>query len=103
MTLDSYTKDIANTAQPENLVADTGTQWKFAREVIVQCPSGNSSPVSIGSRERQEFEIAAGEQQRIASVNRAGQSLKLDLSKIWVSAGTNGDDVTILLIDPSED
>lgn len=101
MKIDSYTKTIAATATPVNMVADTGKSWSDAREVIVTCPSGNTSDLTIGSKARQTFVVAKGTSLRLSEINRAGGSGRFELSDMWIKAGTNGDTVSILLVDPS--
>lgn len=102
MKLDSYLKDIAATATPENLVADSGKQWKFAREVWVGCPAGNTSDIQLGSRDRQALTVVKGTVQRLTAVLKGGAGQRYNLEEIFVSVGSNGDDVEIMVIDPSE-
>lgn len=102
--VDSYVKDIAASATPENLIADSGDQWKFAREIVLRAPSGNSSPLLIGTATRRAWTLAAGAELRLSTViNRMSQSTKYSLADIWVQAQANGDDVEILLLDPELD
>lgn len=103
MKLDSYSKDIAAAVTAENLVADGGKQWKFAREVWVGCPTGNTSDLLIGSKDRQGLTIPKGTVQRLSAVLKAGAGQRYNLEEIFVKAGTNGDDVEVMVIDPSED
>lgn len=101
MKIDSYAKDLAAATTPENLIADSGNQWRHAREVVITCPAANTSDLTIGSRERQDFVVAKGTSLRLSFINRTGQAGNYELANIWVKAGTNADDVQILLIDPS--
>lgn len=106
MRIDSYTKDIAAAATAENLIADASgslPQFKFARDVKIFCPSANTSDLLIGSKDRQAFTVLKGQSISLSEINRAGQSGKYELAEIFVKAGTNGDDVQILLIDPSDE
>lgn len=105
LTIDSYSKDIAAVATAEDIVADAGVKWKFAKDVILKAPAGNTSDILVGNRTRQAFPLlAAGDELRLSSIlNLMSASSKYDLSEIFVKAGTNGDDIHILLIDPSMD
>lgn len=104
LTIDSYSKDIAAAAAPEDVIADSGAKWKFALDVVIRCPSGNTSDLLIGNRTRQGFSVIKGTEMRLSTVlNRMSQSGKFKLEEIFVKAGTNGDDVEILLIQPSND
>ncbi len=106
LTIDSYSKDIAASATAENIVADSGgEQFKFAKDVILKVPAGNTSDMLVGNRARQAFPLlATGDEVRLSSIlNLMSQSAKFDLREIFVKAGTNGDDIHILLIDPSND
>jgi len=104
-TIDSYTKDIASAATAENAVADAGGDvFKFAKDVIIHCPAGNTSDLLLGNRTRQAFTIVKGTSQRIGSIlTRTSQAGKFDLREIFIKAGTNADDVEILLVEPSND
>lgn len=103
--IDTYTKDIAATATPENLIADAGgAQWKYAKRVILRAPASNSTALLIGNEDRRVWSLAAGAEVTLPSIlNRMSQSGKYDLAKIFVEAQTNGDDVDIILIDPSNE
>lgn len=104
MRIDSFTKDIAASSTPENLIADASgslPQFKFARSVIIACPSANTSAIQIGSKDRQNTTIPKGTALTLPEINRTGQSGKYELAEIFVKVGTNGDDVEITLIDPS--
>jgi hypothetical protein len=101
MKIDSYVKDIAAAATPVNLKADSGQVWANAKDVLIFCPSTNTSDLLIGSKSRQSFTVVKGQSVRLGEINRTGQSGKYDLGEIYVKAGTNGDDVQICLIDPS--
>lgn len=102
MTIEGYTKDIAATGTPVNAVAPSGVAYKFAKDVVIRCPAGNTSDLKIGSRARQEFTVAKGTNERMTTImNAMSQSGKFRLEEIFIKAGTNGDDVEILLIDPS--
>lgn len=104
MKIDSYSKDIAAAATAENLVADSGgDQFKYARQVLVRCPSANTSDLLIGNNKRQAFTIAKGTTHVFPVGNGPGGTGKYDLSQMYVKAGTNADDVEIILIDPSND
>lgn len=106
MKIDSFSKDIAASTTPENLIADASgslPQFKFARSVIIRCPSANTSDLLLGSKDRQNTTIAKGTSLTLPEINRTGQSGKYELAEIFVKAGTNGDDVEITLIDPSND
>ena len=104
MRIDSYAKDIAAAATAENLIADAGgAQYKFAKDVKIFCPTANTSDLKIGSSIRQEFTVVKGQSVSLSEINRAGQSGKYELAEIFVKAGTNGDDVQILLVDPSDE
>ena len=104
MRIDSFIKDLAAASTPENLIADSSgslPQFKFARAVIIRCPSTNTSDLSVGSKDRQSSLIIKGTSLELPEINRAGQSGKYELAEIFVKAGTNGDDVEVILIDPS--
>jgi len=103
MRIDSYVKDIASAATAENLIADSGAMPKFAKDVRVFCPSANTSDLLIGNEIRQAYSVLKGQSVILSEINRAGQSGKYELASIFVKAGTNGDDVQILLIDPSDE
>lgn len=103
MRIDSYTKDIAAAATAENIVADADAMPKRAKDVVIHCPAANTSDLLVGNELRQAFTVVKGTSLRLSDVNRAGQSGKYELDKIFVKAGTNGDDVQILLLDPSDD
>ena len=104
MKIDSYSKDIASTATPENMVADAGgDQFKFARQVLVRCPAANTSDIKIGNSKRQDFTVAKGTTHIFPTPNGAGQSSRYDLREMFVKVGTNGDDVEIILVDATND
>lgn len=105
MKIDSYTKDIAAAATAENCIADPATgmpQSRYARGVMIRCPSTNTSDLLIGSRARQAFTVAKGTTHVMPMPNGAGQASRYDLADIYVKAGTNADDVEIILIDPTD-
>ena len=93
----SYVKDIADANTPENLVPDDASIVK-ALKVVVQCPSGNTSDLLLGGKDAQLFVILKGTYFEIpdALIQTGNSSLK-ELSNIWVKAGTNGDDVIVLV------
>lgn len=105
--VDSYDKDIAASGTPENLIADPDlprVQWKYAKEVIIKTPTGNSGIVYLGSEDRQNFPLPANTEIRLSSIiNRMSQSGKFDLANIYVRVASNGDDINVLLIDPTND
>ena len=102
--LDSYTKDLAASATAENLVADSGAQWKFARSVIIRAVPGNTGNLTVGNVTRQATLLDGGEVLTLpVIINNAGASAKYALEEIFVKADTNGDDVIITLIEPSND
>lgn len=103
MKIEGYTKDIAATATPVNLVAPSGVAFKFAKDVLIRCPAANTSDLKIGSAARQEFTVVKSTFVALSEINRAGQSAKYSLADIYVKAGTNGDDVEICLVDPSDE
>ena len=106
MRIDSYSKDIAAATTPEDLIADASgslPRYKFAKSVKVRCPSANTSDLLIGSKDRQGFTIAKGTTLDLSEVNLAGQSGKYELAAIFIKAGTNGDDVEIILTAPSNE
>ena len=104
--IDSYSKSMAAAATAEDLVADSGVKWRFAKEVIIQViPSANTTPILVGNRVRQAYSLPiTGGELRISSIlNRMSQAERIDLEEIFVKAGTNDDTVVIVLIDPSAD
>ena len=95
----SYVKDIAASATPENLVPDDGSVTK-AKKVIVQCPLGNSSDLLLGGSDSQDFVVTKGTSFEIPdTLIQTGNSSIKNLADIWVKAGTNGDNVVVLLMD----
>lgn len=77
---------------------------QFAFDVVIQCPSGNTSAISIGNREGQGFSIAKGASIRLSTImNRMSQSARFVLSELFVKVGTNGDKAEILLVGPDAD
>lgn len=103
MKIEGYTKDIAATATPVNLLAPSGVAPKFAKDVIIRCPAANGSDLKIGAFGRQEFTVPKGTFIQLSEINRTGQSCKYTLADIYVKAGTNGDDVEVCLVDPSDE
>lgn len=101
MRTDAYSKTIALATAPVNLIASSGAQPIYARDIFIRCPSTNISDLLIGNVTRQGFTIPKGTTINLSEVNRAGQSGKYELSTIFIKAGTNNDVVEILLIDPS--
>lgn len=103
--IDSYSKDIAAASTPEDIVADAGgAQYKYAKEIFIRCPAGNTSDLLVGNRTRQGFTVVKSSILALSSIiNRMSQSEKFDLREIFIKAGTNADDVEILLVDPSND
>ena len=108
MKIDSYVKDIAAATTPEDLVADavaTQPQYKFARQVHIHCPAGNTSDLIVGPKGRGGvgMTVVKGTTLILPVPNGAGQASRYDLREIVVKAGTNGDDVQILLVGPTND
>lgn len=102
--IEGYTKDIAAAATAVDATAPSGTIYKYAKEVLIRCPSANTSDLKIGSRTRQEFTVVKGTQVELSTItNRMSQSDKYQLQELFIKAGTNGDDVEILLVDPSNE
>lgn len=102
MQIQGYSKTIAATATPVNVQNVGGTVFKFAKELIIQCPAGNTSDIKIGNREGQAFTVAKGTRVELSTIsNRMSQSDKYDLTETFILAGTNGDKVEIIAIDPT--
>ena len=106
MKIDVYVKDLAAAATPEDLVADAGgDQFKFARQVHVHCPAANTSDLTLISKKRggtTGMTIVKGTTLVLPVPNGAGQASRYDLRDILVKAGTNGDDVQITIVDPTD-
>lgn len=105
LIIDSYVRTIALAATAETIVDPTvATASKYARDVIVRCPTGNTSDIKLGNRSRQGFTIAKGTSERLSTImNNMSQSGRFLLAEIFVKAGTNADTVEILLVHPSND
>lgn len=104
ITIEGYTKDIAATGTPVDATAPSGAKHKYALDVVIYCPAGNTSDLKIGSRARQEFTVKKGESVRMSTVmNKMSQSAKFLLGELFIKAGTNGDDVEIMLVGPAND
>jgi hypothetical protein len=107
MKIDAYVKDIAAAATPEDCVADAATgypQYKFARQVHIHCPAANTSDLIVGSKGRPGvgMTVVKGTTLVLPVPNGAGQASRYDLREILVKAGTNGDDVQIMIVDPTD-
>jgi hypothetical protein len=95
MKIDSYL--ITSIAGGSNLIAQAGSQPKFARAVILRNVSGT---VTLGGKERGTRPLPVNTDIVLNEVNRAGQSGKYDLSEMILrGVGTT----EVLLIDPSND
>ena len=104
LEVDSYSVTIASTATPQSILAPSGTVWPFARDVLIRCPSGNTSDILVGNRTRQLYTIPKGTDIRLSTImNRMSQSGKYTLGEIFIKVGTNSDKAEILLIEPSND
>ena len=101
----SITITAAATPQAVNNPTTMGiTPHKYAYDVVIQCPSSNTSALTIGNREGQAFSIAKGASVRMTTImNRMSQSARFVLSELFVKAGTDGDKAEILLIGPDDD
>lgn len=101
----SITVAAAATAQPASIATTAGiTRHKFAYDVVIRCPSGNTSDITIGNREAQGYTIAKGTSERLSTImNRMSQSAKFVLDELFIKAGTNGDKAEILLIGPCDE
>lgn len=101
--LDSYQVTIALATTPQPAVAPSGDVWKYATEVVIQCPATNTSDIVVGGPSRQAFIVAKGTSLALSSVlNRQSQSAKFDLTQIYIKAGTNSDKANILLVQPEK-
>lgn len=99
LTIDSYTKTIAASATPENAIAASGAQFRYAKEVILRA---GTSTLTIGNRTRQGLTVATGQSITLSSVlNRVSTPARYDLQELFLRVATNGDAVQILLIEPS--
>lgn len=108
LKIDSYSKDLASNAVAENIQADSGKIWKFAKDVILKADNANTGSIKVGNRDRQSFPLYpttdSGDEIRLSSIiNRMSQSDKYYLEEIFVLCTTNGDDIHIMLIDPSDE
>ena len=107
--IQGFSMTIAAAATPMDVAAGLASNSgyvknKYAFDVVIQCPSGNTSAISIGNREGQAFSIAKGSEVRLSTImNRMSQSARFVLSELFVKAGTNGDKAEILLIGPDND
>lgn len=94
MKIDSYL--VTSIAGGTNLVAATGTKYKYARAVILTSVSGT---VTLGGKERGSQPLVAATPFPMNEVNRAGQSGKYALEEMILrGVGTT----QVLLVDPSE-
>lgn len=97
--LKAFTKDIAAAATAENLVPDDGSVSE-ASKVLIQCPASNTSDLLLGDANSQVIVIAKGTSMELPMINfKTGNSKPIKLSDIWIKAGTNGDDVNVLVLD----
>lgn len=107
LEISGYSITIASTATPQQVsIPTTGgiTRHKYAFDVVIKCPSGNTSALLIGNREGQAFSIDKGLEVRLSTImNRMSQSARFKLDELFVKAGTNGDKAEILLIGPDDD
>lgn len=105
LTIDSYSRTIAAAATAESISdATVATAFKFARDVVIHCPAGNTTDIKLGNRTRQGFTIAKGTSERLSTImNNMSQSGKFRVAEIFVKAGTDGDKAEILLVAPSND
>lgn len=95
MRIDSYL--ITSIAGGSNLVAQSGTKYKFARGIILRNVSGT---VTLGGKERGTRPLPANTDVELQPANRAGQDGKYELEEIILrGVGTT----EIVLIDPSLD
>lgn len=109
LQIQGFSMTIATAATPKSvadgLKAAAGyVQNQYAFDVVIQCPSSNTSALMIGNREGQAFSIAKGASVRMTTImNRMSQSARFVLSELFVKAGTDGDKAEILLIGPDSD
>lgn len=107
LQISGYSITITTATVPQSVaIPTTGgiTKHQYAYDVVIRCPSGNTSDLTIGSREGQAFTIVKGTSERMSTImNRMSQSARFVLSEMFVKAGTNGDKAEILLIGPSDD
>lgn len=109
MQIQGFSMTIAAAATPmsvsDGLKSNAGyVANQYAFDVVIQCPSANTSALLIGNREGQGFSIAKGTEVRLSTImNRMSQSARFVLSELFVKAGTNGDKAEILLIGPDTD
>lgn len=107
--IQGFSMTIAAAATPmsvaQGLKAAAGyVQNQYAFDVVIQCPSTNTSALLIGNREGQGFSIAKGAEIRLSTImNRMSQSARFTLAELFVKAGTDGDKAEILLIGPDTD
>lgn len=105
--ISGYSITIASTTVPQAVSIPTTagiTRHKFAFDVVIKCPSSNTTAILIGSREGQAFSIDKGLSERLSTImNRMSQSGRYKLDEIFVKAQTNGDKAEILLIGPEDD
>lgn len=98
LIIDSYSKDIAAAVTAENLVKDGGG-YKKASTVLITCPSANTSDLLLGVSSSQDILIPKGTTLNLRAVlNRMGFEDEFDLEQLYIKAGTNGDDVGIMIM-----
>lgn len=106
LKIDSYVNTMAAAATPESVVDNSGspTKWRYALDVIITCPSTNTSDLKVGNATRQLFTIPKGTSLRMTTMmNRMSQSARYDLNSLFVKVGTSSDKAEILLVEPSND
>lgn len=76
---------------------------KYARRLLLQAPSTNSTDVLVGNASGQTFPIPKGTSQELGPVNnRMGFSAKYLLQQIYIS-GTTSDKLNVLLVGTDSD
>lgn len=107
--IQGFSMTVAATGTPmsvaDGLASNAGyVKNKYAFDVVIQCPSSNTTAISIGNREGQGFSIAKGSSVRLSTImNRMSQSARFVLSELFVKVATNSDKAEILLIGPDTD
>jgi hypothetical protein len=94
----TYNKSIAAAATAESLQIDNGPTR--AQEILLKASDGNSADdMLVGTSDEQTFPVPKGEVTKLSQlIAAAGGAGEYDLSEIFIKAGTNGDEVHVLVM-----
>lgn len=98
MLIESYEVDVPAAATAVSILKSG--QSNKACEVWLAAKSTNAADnMLVGNRAGQVFPLLKASPIKLAEVlNRMGYASEYDLSEIFVKAGTNGDDVCVMLV-----